>query len=148
MKRVAPLEPWAEWREQAQSLMQAAYAKEAELLKVHHFPPVERQLGEVEAGSFFGVIDDGELIGVVELERSGAVTIVASLAVLPSRFRQGIARELIRWILRTASRPIELSTAAGNAPARALYRAMGFLEQSRERSPEGIELVRYRHGDS
>jgi [ribosomal protein S18]-alanine N-acetyltransferase len=57
---------------------------------------------------------------------------IHNLAVAPENRRQGLGRLLLRLALEAASRQgarvVHLEVRAGNAPARALYRAAGFRE--------------------
>ena len=57
---------------------------------------------------------------------------VHNLAVAPEARRRGLARRLLALVLRVAAdkgaRVVHLEVRAGNAAARALYRAMGFRE--------------------
>lgn len=54
------------------------------------------------------------------------------LAVLPRRQRQGVARRLVQWLFDSARvagiAELGLELRAGNQPARAFYRALGFAE--------------------
>jgi ribosomal-protein-alanine N-acetyltransferase len=54
------------------------------------------------------------------------------LAVDPAHRRRGVARSLVRWLEETALTAgtfiIGLELRAGNEPARALYRALGYHE--------------------
>lgn len=63
---------------------------------------------------------------------------VHNLAVIPEARRRGLARRLLTLTLETAvrrgARTVHLEVRAGNAAARALYRAMGFEEVGKRHS--------------
>lgn len=64
----------------------------------------------------------------------------------PSAFRRGVGSALVRHALAQArGRRVRVGTAAGNAPALALYEGLGF-RRDREREPVPglafVELVR------
>ena len=151
---VVPLEPFGRWRTDVAAVFQAAYAAEAQLLGVEVFPPLTRVLTDREAGEFLGVLDEGTLVAVLEVESkveseaeseaSPDATLIASLAVLPDRFRQGLASALLDALLATRSGPFLVSTAVANTAALALYHRYGFVETARVASPEGLELIELR----
>jgi ribosomal-protein-alanine N-acetyltransferase len=63
---------------------------------------------------------------------------IHNLAVPPEMRRNGLGKRLLAFALQAArrrgARAVHLEVRAGNAPARALYRAMGFEEVGRRRS--------------
>lgn len=146
MSRVVELKPLPAWRARVQDLLRAAYAEEAKLLGAADFPPARRTLADEEAGAFYGVIGEQGLAAVIELEQEEDALLIASLAVRPECFRRGYASELLGWLLETHQPPFAVATAADNLPATALYARFGFTEVGRRRTPDGLELVRYRLG--
>lgn len=125
------------------AIQMAAYRLEAVLLGVRHFPPLERSVEDVQSSSdrFWGAKGGGELLGVISLERSGAVEIlISSLTVDPAYHRRGAGRALVQAVLGTrGSCSMMVSTGAKNEPALQLYRQLGFLE--RRRRYVGLEPV-------
>jgi [ribosomal protein S18]-alanine N-acetyltransferase len=80
----------------------------------------------------FALHDDrgGMLLGRVAADQAEVLT----LAVAPSRRREGIAVALLRAArTHVGARPIFLEVATGNAAALALYRREGFIEVGRRR---------------
>jgi ribosomal protein S18 acetylase RimI-like enzyme len=116
--------------EQVQSLHLAAYSQETTLAGVQSLPPMERSTFQIQVLSelFFGAFVRGALAGAIsESEGEGSVE-VCSLAVHPAFQRQGVGRALLQHLLaRAAGRPMQVSTAAANLPAIALYQAAGFV---------------------
>jgi ribosomal protein S18 acetylase RimI-like enzyme len=76
-----------------------------------------------------------EIIGSVYAATPGAEHgFVFGLYVVPSSRRRGVARALVsvaEELQRQGRRFVVLSVDGPNAPARAMYEAMGFVEQSR-----------------
>lgn len=73
---------------------------------------------------------------VIVAERAGKVVGFAAycadelawLYVDPACARQGVGRALGRYVLAHTARPVWIEVLAGNQPALALYRALGFTE--------------------
>ncbi len=143
---IESLEPRSKWLAAIADVLAQAYAVEAELIGACDFPPLSRTRSEIFAADseFLGCVQSGELVAVVELERLPSTIVIATLAVLPSRFRQGLGRRLVESVIRAAQAPttaIAVSTGAQNDPAIALYRGVGFRIVGKRASPEGIAIV-------
>ena len=67
---------------------------------------------------------------------------IDSLAVDPEFFRQGLASQLLRFVMQSAAgKSVMVDTAIRNKPAISLYRKLGFLETKNWKTPEGIKMV-------
>lgn len=133
------------------AVMIAAYRVEAELLDCADFVPLRRTRAKI-AGAlsrFHGARigddrNDGVLAGTIEIEPASGLTPtnIASLVVLPSHFRRGIGRALVRHAIGLhGDAPITVSTGVANAPALALYEGLGFTAARRWTTPDGIAMV-------
>lgn len=127
-----------------------AYAQEAALLQVAHFPPMERSAAEIQAGGglSLGAFIAGQLVGVLSLEpddEPGQI-LVSALVVHPASHRLGAGRALLREVIARAPEAVfAVATAALNEPALQLYRSQGFVEYRRGViGPEAIALVKLR----
>jgi ribosomal protein S18 acetylase RimI-like enzyme len=130
------------------AVMMAAYRVEAGILGIEDFLPLCRTPEQVAGatGRFVGIAVAGTLAAVAELEagKPGDVRI-SSLVVDPKHFRRGLARALVRDIIRThPSDDVSVSTAAGNRPALLLYAAAGFHDHHRWTTDDGIPMVTLR----
>ena len=110
-------------------------------------PWSERQLAAALAAedhAVFGVVDasarpgaPGALLGFAVLARLPFEAEVQAITVAPAARRQGVARALLEALIATAtawgSERVLLEVRAGNAPALALYRGLGFSEEGRRR---------------
>lgn len=128
------------------SVFQESYKVEAKLLNVKDFPPLKRSL-ESYANSendFYGFLKNKELAGVVEISYEGGFTYIQSLVVSPCFFRQGVAAELMEFVLHTFfdSKLFIVETGVANKPAIALYRKFGFKEVKEWETDHGIRKVR------
>lgn len=76
--------------------------------------------------------DHGRLAGFAVMRFGDAHAHLVLLAVRPAQQRQGMARRMMEWLLASAATAgiasLHLELRAGNAAARAFYRAMGFTE--------------------
>lgn len=136
--------------ERIHAIQQAAYAQEAALLGAVSFPPLQRQVLDVQktAGHFLGAFLDGQLAGSLSVEL-GTVEhelTISSLTVAPEFQRRGLARALVAAVLREFTfRRLTVSTGARNLPALALYAEFGFVEFSRRLvGEEQLEVVELR----
>lgn len=130
-------------RAQLLALWRRAYQVEANLIGAHDFPPLRVSLESLvtRPGRFYGITQDGRLVGAIEVEELGPqARQIAALVVEPDCARRGIGRRLVEFVLEVEPGRIVVSTSAANAPALALYRAVGFRQTTTSVSPEGIEL--------
>ena len=87
----------------------------------------------------FVAYDEGRAVGVALVAlrpgRDGVRTRLASMGVAPEGRRMGTGRALLRRVIAAArehgARTLQLEVFAGNAPARLLYEAHGFLSRRR-----------------
>ena len=136
--------------ERIHAIQMAAYAQEAALLEAVSFPPLQRQVVDVQRaeGDFLGAFLDGQLAGSLSVE-PGSVEhelTISSLTVAPEFQRRGLGRALVAAVLREFTfRRLTVSTGARNLPALALYAEFGFVEFSRRLvGEEQLEVVELR----
>jgi ribosomal-protein-alanine N-acetyltransferase len=76
--------------------------------------------------------DGPDLVGFAVMQFGDERAHLVLLAVRPSHHRRGVARHMMNWLLRSAYTAgiaeLTLELRAGNAGARAFYRAMGFSD--------------------
>nr|WP_192037343.1 ribosomal protein S18-alanine N-acetyltransferase [Halomonas sp. YLGW01] len=104
-------------------------------------PWSERQLAEAlvaEDHEVVGLLDEGgALIGYAVLARLPFEAELQAITVAPAARRRGVARALLEALISTAttwgSERLLLEVRASNAPALALYRGLGFIEEGRRR---------------
>lgn len=132
------------------AVQMAAYAQEAALLGARRFPPLERTVADVRAAPerFLGALDGERIVAALGLLPEGepgaaAASDITSLVVLPEWQRRGLGRRLVEAALAAcAGGAITVSTGVANAPARALYAGLGFVEvRRRVVGAEPIEIV-------
>lgn len=76
------------------------------------------------------VVESGEPIGRLLIDRSGGVTRIVDIALLPTHRGMGIGEHLLRAVCQRAAQedsPVRLSVAVGN-PAEKLYGRLGFVD--------------------
>ncbi len=124
-------------------LHKAAYQQEAELLGLSSLPGMERSAKDIAnlKEQFFGIYLADTLSGALSTaEETPACLCICSLAVLPERQRQGLGRALLRSVLHpNPELEFQVSTAAGNMRAIALYESEGF-KVCRESLAPGLAL--------
>ena len=128
------------------AVFQVSYAVEAQLLNAVNFPPLQRPLESyVESNTtFFGYYKNQELAGVIEISHQKKATHINSLVVDPTFFRQGIARQLMEFILSTFNSEVfTVETGLKNEPASALYRNFNFNEVNRWDTDHGVRKIRF-----
>ena len=110
-----------------------AHAQEAALLQILGAAPRARPAPGGSAGRelHLGAFCDSELVGSVSLEpddEAGQISVV-NLVVHPTHQRNGIGSALMGEALRRGDGEVfSVAVAAGNAPALALYQALGFVQ--------------------
>lgn len=127
-------------------LQRASYRVEADLIGVDAIPALSESPEALAAcgETFLGIGDASRLRGAISYKREGDLVDIHRLVVDPAELRRGIATRLLdalaareadaeRWIV---------STAAANAPARALYERRGFTV-ARELEAAGLPIVEY-----
>ena len=128
------------------AVFQLSYKIEAKLLNATDFPPLKRPLKSYVNSNteFFGYLKDGELAGVIEIEHNNSFTDINSLVVSPSFFRQGIAKELMRFVFNTFdSNLFVVETGLENGPATELYKKFGFKEVKKWNTAHGIRKIKF-----
>ena len=127
-------------------VFQASYAIEAKLLNATDFPPLKRTLEKYINSStvFYGYFKNQELAAVVEINHTINFTHIQSLVVHPDFFRQGIARELMEFVLESYdSNLFVVETGVDNGPATKLYKKIGFIEVKQWDTEFGIRKVKF-----
>jgi GNAT superfamily N-acetyltransferase len=117
-----------------QSLFQASYRIEAELLGVTDFPPLKRTISDFQNSTtqFFGLWKDNVLAATVEIHQLKNTLDICSLVVHPTFFRQGIGQKLLLFLENfNASQTLIVETGWVNIPAITLYKKFGF-QKTRE----------------
>jgi len=112
-------------------VFQASYKVEAAIIGADDFPPLSRSMQDISRSKnvFYGYYDEGELAGVIEVERLENRLDIISLVVSPEHFRKGIAEKLITYVLTQFDHDeAVVETATANKPAIQLYEKYGFVK--------------------
>lgn len=126
-------------------LLQAARAQESQALGAEPGPAPAVQQIQVSTDVHLGALERGMLVGVVAVgpDEDPAQLELRWLAVLATRQRRGIGRELLTRVLASGVAPFVVTVAQANTGALALYRGLGFVQVRRGVLGElGIPVVR------
>jgi ribosomal protein S18 acetylase RimI-like enzyme len=140
--------------ERIHAIQMAAYAQEAALLGAVSFPPLQRQVIDVQRteGQFLGAFVGDQLAGALSVEPGNVEheLTISSLTVDPEFQRRGLGCALVAAVLSEFTfRGLTVSTGARNVPALALYAQFGFVELSRRLvGEERLEVVELRLNSS
>ena len=127
------------------SIFQASYKIEAELLQATDFPPLKRAVSEFSNSnnSFYAYYIDKDMSGVIEVENNSESTHIQSLVVYPKYFRQGIAKQLIQFVLDSyTSKLFTVETGLANQPAVKLYTSFDFEKIKQFNTNHGVRKIR------
>jgi GNAT superfamily N-acetyltransferase len=104
------------------------------------YMPAEELGAEIAAGvAFWGYEEEGELLGIMGIQRVGDVELIRHAYVLPGRQRSGIGGELLEHITGSAGRRLLVGTWAAAEWAIRFYERHGFELLPRD---EGAALLR------
>ncbi len=128
------------------SVFQASYKVEAKLLNATDFPPLKRPLENYVKSNtfFFGYLKNEDIAGVIEIDHNNDHTLIRSLVVDPTFFRQGIAKKLMKFVLNTFdSKLFVVETGLENGPATKLYETFGFVEVKQWDTNHGVRKIKF-----
>jgi GNAT superfamily N-acetyltransferase len=101
------------------------------------YMPMDELDGEIAAGvEFWGYEEDGELLGIMGIQRFGEVDLIRHAYVLPASQGKGVGGALIAHLLSTATRPMLVGTWAAAEWAIRFYSGHGFEQVSPELKDE------------
>ena len=129
------------------AIFQVSYAVEAQLLNAVNFPPLQRPLESYikSKTTFFGYHIKDEIVGIIEVSPKEKTTHINSLVVSPHFFRQGIGRQLMKYVLKNFSSKIfTVETGLKNIPASTLYKNFGFKEVRQWDTDHGVRKIRFK----
>jgi ribosomal protein S18 acetylase RimI-like enzyme len=127
-------------------VFQESYAIEAKLLNAINFPPLQRPLESYinSNTTFFGYHIKDDIVGIIEVSSNEKATHINSLVVSPHFFRQGIGRQLIKYVLQNFfSKIFTVETGLENIPASKLYRSFHFKEVRQWDTDHGVRKIRF-----
>ncbi|MDA9069727.1 GNAT family N-acetyltransferase [Arenitalea sp.] len=128
------------------SVFQASYKIEAKLLNATDFPPLKRPLENYVKSNtvFFGYLKNEDIAGVIEIDHNNDYTLIRSLVVDPTFFRQGIAKKLMKFVLdRFDSKLFVVETGLENGPATKLYEQFSFIEVKQWDTNHGVRKIKF-----
>ncbi|MEM8893688.1 MAG: GNAT family N-acetyltransferase [Bacteroidota bacterium] len=132
----------AEW---IHRIFQRSYRVEAEILGATDFPPLKRTTQAIQKSSttFLGLLSQGEMAAVAELNQEPHQLEIWSFVVDPDFFRSGIGSQLLDAIIEQYPKTqIMVETGSANKPAINLYEKKGFSIIEQWMTDFGIEKVR------
>ena len=128
------------------SIFQASYKIEAKLLQATKFPPLNRTTAEFldSNNSFYAYYIKKHIAGVIEIDDNSKSTHLQSLVVYPKYFRQGIAKQLVQFVLDSyTSKLFTVETGLDNKPAIKLYKRFGFQEIKQWDTNHEVRKIRF-----
>ena len=101
------------------------------------YMPMSDLEGEIEAGvEFWGYEEDGELLGIMGIQRLGEVDLIRHAYVLPASQGKGVGGALLEHLMERAERPVLVGTWAAAEWAIGFYRRHGFEQVAPARKDE------------
>jgi len=127
-------------------VFQESYAVEAKLLNAVNFPPLQRPLENYTKSktTFFGYHIKDEIVAIIEVSSKEQTTHINSLVVSPKFFRQGVAKQLMEFVLTNFDSEIfTVETGLKNIPASKLYTSFHFKEVRQWDTDHGVRKIRF-----
>jgi GNAT superfamily N-acetyltransferase len=104
------------------------------------YMPVEELKAEIRDGiEFWGLVDGGQIVGVMGIQDKGQVTLIRHAYVRTSHRRSGIGAQLLRFLEGLTGRPILIGTWQAAHWAIRFYERNGYTAVSRE---ETVQLLK------
>ena len=128
-------------------VFQESYAVEAKLLNAVNFPPLQRPLENYTKSktTFFGYHIKDEIVAIIEVSSKEQTTHINSLVVSPKFFRQGVAKQLMEFVLTNFDSEIfTVETGLQNKPASKLYQKFNFKEVRQWDTDHGVRKIRFK----
>ena len=128
------------------SIFQVSYKIEAELLQATNFPPLNRTTTEFldSSNTFYAYYIKKHIAGVIEIDDNSKSTHIQSLVVYPKYFRQGIAKQLVQFVLDSyTSKLFTVETGLDNKPAIKLYTGFNFQETKQWNTNHEVRKIRF-----
>ena len=128
-------------------VFQESYAIEAKLLNAINFPPLQRPLQSYieSTTTFFGYHIKDKIVGIIEVSPKEKTTHINSLVVSPKFFRQGVAKQLMEFVLTNFDSEIfTVETGLKNIPASKLYTSFHFKEVKQWDTDHGVRKIRFK----
>lgn len=101
------------------------------------YMPMAELDGELDAGvEFWGYEEDGELLGVMGIQRLREVDLIRHAYVLPESQGRGVGGALLEHLMEAAERPVLVGTWAAAGWAIGFYRRHGFEQVTPARKDE------------
>ena len=95
-----------------------------------------------QAGSFYGLFDEGLLVAAGGLEAAGKYALLRSLVVHPDYRGQGLARQLSEFLLQQARAQQKAAVYLLTETAAAYFEKLGFSHVARSQVPAEIANTR------
>jgi GNAT superfamily N-acetyltransferase len=129
------------------SVQQSAHRVEADLIEFDAIPPLHETVDDVLNLDLtvLGAMEGADLVGIVGYRRLGDVVDIDRLAVLPSRFRRGVAGLIVAEVHRREidARSFEVSTGARNQPAIESYTKLGYRRLADKSLSANLKIARF-----
>lgn len=141
IKRLNPMDP--DVAAQILAVQIPAYQVEAELIGFDGIPQLKDTIESIHQSgeTFFGLVEDDQLIGFVSTEELESVLNICRLVVHPAHFRKGAATKLLSFILASAEKTVTVTTGSKNAPAIRLYKNNNFNVSSEVEVAPGVFIT-------
>lgn len=136
--------------EELLQVQKAAYLIEANLIGFYDIPPLKDTLSSLQSCNeiFYGYFIEDKLAGAISYKIPGEVLDIHRMVVNPAYFRQGIAGQLLNFLLTEQAitrniKKVIVSTGAKNEPARQLYLRFGFREVAQPEIVPGLFISQF-----
>ncbi|MFK4836031.1 GNAT family N-acetyltransferase [Microbacterium sp. ZW T2_14] len=129
---------------QLRELQRRAYSLEAALIGDDRIPPLHESVQDLVSAQLHWVVtfDGDRIAGALGYSVEGGVVDIDRLMIDPRYHRRGLGSSLVTEVMSLEARTI-VATGRDNAPARALYEALGFTHDADIEPVAGLWVSQY-----
>ncbi|MDF2556525.1 MAG: family N-acetyltransferase [Bacillales bacterium] len=124
-----------------------AYRVEGALIGFYGIPAMKETVESIlnSKDTYVGFYNDNQLLGFIAFNECNGTVDIVKLAIHPSHFRKGVAKQLLNYLFESLQDAIlfKVSTGTKNTPAIELYKTFGFQEIGQKEVASAVYITQF-----